>query len=100
MAKQEAAQNTILPKVVVPCAVPAAEPWEAKGAAATAGAEGQPGVPGVMSVLLFPLMNECLLLQAQRPQKVEQTQVCEPVPVVPLPSQDRNRNIHLPPSGQ
>lgn len=44
----------------------------------------------------FLSINECLLLQEQRPQKVQHTQLCEPVPVVPLPSQDRN--IHLPPS--
>lgn len=53
MAKQEAARNIILPKVVVPCALPAAEPREAKGEAATAGAEGQPGVPGVISGLVL-----------------------------------------------
>lgn len=44
----------------------------------------------------FLSINECLLLQAQRPQKVQQSQLCEPVPVVPLPPQDRF--IHLPPS--
>lgn len=82
MAQQEAAQNIILPEVVVPRALPAAEPREAKGAAALL--RDTLCSLGLCLGWFCLSINRNFLLQAQRQQKVQQAQLCEPVPAVPL----------------
>lgn len=92
VAKQEADQKIILPKAAVPCAVPG-KPKEQQPLLVLRDSLGSLG--SCLCCFLL-LINECLLLQAQRVQKVQQTQLCDPA--VPLPSQDRY--IHLCPLGQ
>lgn len=85
MAKQEAAQSIILPGQQGGCAL--CSPYSRAL-----------GSLGSCLCWFFLSVNEHLLLQAQRLQKVQQTQLCDPVPAVPLPSQDGY--IHLSPLGQ